>query len=44
MHKEPVVVSSDLVAAAKGGYKHFLPKEIYEQPQAIMDTLRGALC
>ena len=41
LQKRPVVVSNDPVAAAKGGYKHFLLKEIYEQPQAIMDTFRG---
>ncbi len=27
----------------KGGYEHFMLKEIYEQPQAIIDTLRGRL-
>lgn len=27
----------------KGGYDHFMLKEIYEQPQAIEDTLRGRL-
>jgi len=27
--------------AEKGGYKHFMLKEIYEQPRAIMDTIRG---
>jgi len=27
--------------AEKGGYKHFMLKEIYEQPRAIADTLRG---
>lgn len=25
--------------AERGGYKHFMLKEIYEQPQAIADTL-----
>jgi glucosamine--fructose-6-phosphate aminotransferase (isomerizing) len=25
----------------KGGYKHFMLKEIYEQPRAIVDTVRG---
>ena len=25
----------------KGGYEHFMLKEIFEQPKAIMDTLRG---
>ena len=27
--------------AEKGGYNHFMLKEIYEQPRAIMDTIRG---
>ncbi len=27
--------------AEKGGYKHFMLKEIYEQPQAILNTFRG---
>ena len=27
--------------AEKGGYRHFMLKEIYEQPRAITDTLRG---
>ena len=27
----------------KGGYKHFMLKEIFEQPQAIKDTYRGRL-
>ena len=27
----------------KGGYEHFMLKEIHEQPQAIIDTLRGRL-
>jgi glucosamine--fructose-6-phosphate aminotransferase (isomerizing) len=29
--------------AEKSGYKHFMLKEIYEQPRAIEDTLRGRL-
>ncbi len=29
--------------AEKGGYKHFMLKEIHEQPRAIEDTLRGRL-
>lgn len=29
------------VMAEKGGFKHFMLKEIYEQPRAIEDTLRG---
>jgi glucosamine--fructose-6-phosphate aminotransferase (isomerizing) len=29
------------VMAEKGGYKHFMLKEIFEQPRAIADTIRG---
>jgi len=31
----------DAVSAAKAGYKHFMLKEIHEQPRAISDTLLG---
>ncbi len=31
------------VMAEKGGYKHFMLKEIFEQPRAIWDTIRGRL-
>ncbi len=31
----------DQTATQKSGYKHFMLKEIYEQPQAVLDTLRG---
>src|SRR5262249_52192556 len=31
------------VQAEKGGYKHFIQKEIHEQPRAVSDTLRGRL-
>ncbi|HEY0070633.1 MAG TPA: glutamine--fructose-6-phosphate transaminase (isomerizing), partial [Chloroflexia bacterium] len=39
--KEPQQVAWDPISAAKGGYKHFMLKEIHEQPRALMDTLRG---
>ncbi|MDP9283159.1 MAG: glutamine--fructose-6-phosphate transaminase (isomerizing) [Chloroflexota bacterium] len=39
--KTPQVVTWDAVAAAKAGYKHFMLKEIHEQPRAINDTLLG---
>ncbi len=29
--------------AEKAGYKHFMLKEIFEQPQSILDTIRGRL-
>jgi len=41
--RAPRHVSWDPVTAQKGGYKHFLLKEIHEQPQAIIDTMRGRI-
>ena len=34
-------VDWDISAAEKGGYEHFMLKEIHEQPQAVADTLLG---
>ncbi len=34
-------VDWDIKAAEKSGYDHFMLKEIYEQPEAVADTLRG---
>jgi glucosamine--fructose-6-phosphate aminotransferase (isomerizing) len=34
-------VSWDPITAQKGGFKHFMIKEIFDQPQAVADTLRG---
>ena len=42
-HKEPVRIMWNPVMAEKSGYKHFMLKEIHEQPRAIMDTLRGRI-
>ncbi len=39
--KAPQVVPFDPVSAAKGAYKHFMLKEIMEQPECIIDTFRG---
>ncbi|GAB7387176.1 glutamine--fructose-6-phosphate transaminase (isomerizing) [Bacillaceae bacterium] len=36
-------VEWDLVQAEKGGYDHFMLKEIHEQPQAFRDTLAGRI-
>ena len=36
-------ITWDAVAAQKGGYRHFMLKEIHEQPQAVADTLRGRI-
>jgi glucosamine--fructose-6-phosphate aminotransferase (isomerizing) len=38
---EPIEVDWDLAQAQKGGYEHFMLKEINEQPSAIADTLLG---
>ena len=35
------VISWDPIAAEKGQYRHFMQKEIAEQPRAITDTIRG---
>ncbi|MEK6548791.1 MAG: glutamine--fructose-6-phosphate transaminase (isomerizing), partial [Nitrospirota bacterium] len=34
-------IAWDTAAAEKGGYPHFMLKEIHEQPQVILDTMRG---
>jgi glutamine---fructose-6-phosphate transaminase (isomerizing) len=41
LQKEAQNVSWSPSMAEKGGYRHFMLKEIYEQPRAIADTLRG---
>ncbi|MGA7878477.1 MAG: glutamine--fructose-6-phosphate transaminase (isomerizing) [Desulfoferrobacter sp.] len=43
--REPRVHQIDWnpVLAEKAGYKHFMLKEIYEQPRAVIDTFRSAL-
>ncbi|HXF57004.1 MAG TPA: glutamine--fructose-6-phosphate transaminase (isomerizing) [Actinomycetota bacterium] len=38
---EPLEVEWDLATAEKGGFPDFMLKEIFEQPAAIRDTLRG---
>ncbi|MCM2254350.1 MAG: glutamine--fructose-6-phosphate transaminase (isomerizing) [Vicinamibacteria bacterium] len=36
-------IAWDPVQAEKGGYRHFMLKEIYEQPRAVRDTLLGRI-
>ncbi len=43
VEREPKHISWDPIMAEKGGYKHFMLKEIFEQPRAIIDTLRGRI-
>ena len=39
----PQPLPADAVGAAKGGYRHFMLKEIHEQPEAAMNALRGRI-
>ena len=41
VERAPIRVLWDPIMAEKGGYRHFMLKEIYEQPRAVADTLRG---
>jgi glucosamine--fructose-6-phosphate aminotransferase (isomerizing) len=41
--KESVTIQWDSTMAEKGGYKHFMLKEIHEQAEAVENTLRGRL-
>ncbi|MCU6709748.1 glutamine--fructose-6-phosphate transaminase (isomerizing) [Paenibacillus sp. J5C_2022] len=41
--KEITRVEWDLVTAEKAGFDHFMLKEIYEQPKAYRDTMRGRI-
>ena len=43
VQREPVKILWDPIMAEKGGYRHFMLKEIYEQPRAITDTFRGRI-
>ncbi len=43
VQRDPVKVLWDPIMAEKGGYRHFMLKEIYEQPRAITDTFRGRI-
>ncbi len=41
VHKTITTVSWNPIQVAKGGYKHFMLKEIYEQPRSVTDVIRG---
>lgn len=43
VEKSPVEITWDMKAAEKGGYEHFMLKEMHEQPSVIRDTLHSAL-
>ncbi len=39
--RKPTTITWDASAAEKSGFPHFMLKEIHEQPQTILDTMRG---
>ena len=39
IEKEPKMIEWDINAAEKGGYEHFMLKEMYDQPKTVRDTL-----
>ena len=43
IEKEPAAITWDAEAAEKGGYEHFMMKEIHEQPKAVLDTLNAVV-
>lgn len=43
IEKTPTLITWDADAAEKGGFEHFMIKEIHEQPRVITDTLRSVI-
>jgi glucosamine--fructose-6-phosphate aminotransferase (isomerizing) len=43
VHREPRRITWSAMQAEKGGFRHFMLKEIHEQPRAVADTLAGRL-
>ncbi|MBN1959708.1 MAG: glutamine--fructose-6-phosphate transaminase (isomerizing) [Deltaproteobacteria bacterium] len=43
IERQPRIIDWSPVMAERGGHKHFMHKEIHEQPRAIINTLRGRL-
>ena len=43
IEKEQKIIEWDAEAAEKGGYEHFMMKEIHEQPKVVADTLNSVL-
>ena len=41
--RAPQHITWDPIMAEKGGFKHFMQKEIFEQPRAVRDTLLGRI-
>ncbi|GAB4535461.1 MAG: glutamine--fructose-6-phosphate transaminase (isomerizing) [Thermodesulfovibrionia bacterium] len=43
IRKKPIRIKWSASMAEKGGYRHFMLKEIFEQPRSIADTIRGRI-
>jgi glucosamine--fructose-6-phosphate aminotransferase (isomerizing) len=43
VERKPQHVAWDPIMAEKGGYKHYMQKEIFEQPRAVRDTFIGRI-
>jgi glucosamine--fructose-6-phosphate aminotransferase (isomerizing) len=43
IQKDSVEIKWDAEAAEKGGFEHFMMKEIHEQPRAVMDTINSVV-
>ena len=43
VEKQTVTITWDADAAEKGGFEHFMIKEIHEQPKAVRDTLNALI-
>ena len=43
IERAPRHITWDPITAQKGGFRHFLLKEIHEQPQAMIDTMLGRI-
>ena len=43
IEKTPAEIDWDAASAEKGGFEHFMMKEIHEQPKAVQDTLNSVI-
>ena len=43
IEREPITITWDAASAEKSGFKHFMLKEIFEQPHVIKETLSGRI-
>lgn len=43
INREPITITWDPITAEKDGFRHFMLKEIFEQPKVVTDTFRGRI-